>query len=168
MLKLNLGGNEEYDGGPGSPKLDGFINVDARKMEHVHVISDIRSLPTKWIGQAFEIRASHVIEHLPYEDALEAVKHWATLLCDGGLLRIYCPDARRLAEDLIFGAIDMTEFSRNIYGKQTYDLNVHRAAYDQGRLNSLVEGAGLKVVGMATRPFAYKYDLGVQATKVGV
>jgi predicted SAM-dependent methyltransferase len=165
-MKLNLGGNEEYDGGPGSPKLIGFTHVDARQMPGVHVICDIRNLPDKWLNRCREIRVSHVIEHMPYDDASLAVKHWASMLKIGGMLRIYCPNFRKLAFDLSNESIDIDEFSRNVFGNQTYALNLHRAAYDQGKLNGMVKAAGLKIVGEKPRPFAYAYDLGVQCIRV--
>jgi len=164
-MRLNLGGNEEFDGGSGSPRLVDFVNVDARPLPGVHIVCDIRNLPDTMLGQVDEIRASHVIEHMTNPDAIEAVKRWALILKPGGLLRIYCPDSRLLAEDLVTGRIDIEEFSTLFFGAQTYDLNLHHAAYDQNRLIALVHHAGLRVVGRAPRPNAYRYDLGVQAIR---
>lgn len=166
-LKLNLGGCERFDGGADTPLLTGFTNVDAKKWPGVHVVSDIRSLPAKWLGHVAEIRCSHAIEHLTYDDGVKAVKHWATMLSPGGLLRIYTPNMRRIAEALTKGThdMDMAEFSRNIFGNQTYDLNLHKCAYDQERLNGLCTQAGLEIVSQNPRPHAYEWDMGVQAIK---
>lgn len=166
-MRLNLGGNEEFDGGSGSPRLVGFFNVDARPMSNVHYVLDIRSLPEGWLNSVDEIRASHVIEHMTYEDALVTVRHWAAVLKIGGLLRIYCPNFKKIACDYEGGIIDIDLFSRLVFGDQTYDLNLHRAAYDQDRLCWLVTNAGLKIVGTNPRPNAYEYDMGVQAIRVG-
>lgn len=166
-IKLNLGGSEKFDGGASTAPLTGFINVDAKKWPGVHEVHDIRRLPRKWAGKVAEIRCSHVIEHLTYDDGVKAVKHWKTLLKPGGLLRIYTPNMRRIAEALTKGThdMDMAEFSRNIFGNQTYDLNLHKCAYDQERLNGLCTQAGLKIISQNPRPHAYEWCMGVQATK---
>lgn len=165
-MKLNLGGNETKDGGPNSPDLVGFINVDLRPGEGVDEVADIR-VGLDWIpvGTVEEIRASHVIEHMTYVDALKAVKYWSGLLKAGGLMRIYCPDGGKLSLQYIGGMISCEAFSRLLLGDQDYDLNIHREIYDRGRLNRLVENAGLEIIGQDPRPNAYEFDLGVQARK---
>lgn len=166
VLKLNLGGNEEFDGGGNTTRLDDFIHVDARKQDRVGLVADVRcGLPVEWVGQVEEIRASHVIEHMIYDDALTAVRYWATFLVHGGLMRLYCPDASKLAVAYLQKNITMADFSRMVFGEQDYELNLHRAAYDQARLNELVTAAGLTIVSTKPRPKAYPYDLGVQAIK---
>lgn len=165
-MKLNLGGNEERDGGGGTARLDDFVHVDARPLDRVGLVADIRSgLPVDWKGKVSEIRASHVIEHMVWDDAVEVVKYWSSFLVKGGLMRLYCPDALKLADAFIQGRIPASEFSRMMFGEQDYELNLHRAAYDTGRLNELVSSAGLVVLSNNPRPKAYPYDLGVQAEK---
>lgn len=167
MLKLNLGGNEELEGGPDSPRLVGFTNVDARRLHWVNVVADIRNgLPVEWLGNVDEIRASHVIEHMCYEDGRLAVRYWASFLKVGGLLRIYCPNGQELAYQYSHHHLSCEMFSRYLLGDQDYELNLHRAVYDRGTLNRLVESAGLKVHGENCRPNAYPFDLGVQAVKI--
>lgn len=89
-MKLNLGGNEEFDGGLGSPRLENFINVDIRSLPRVALVADIRNgLLPEWKGQAEEIRASHVIEHMIFPEALAAVEYWTDFLRIGGLMPIH-------------------------------------------------------------------------------
>lgn len=165
-MKINLAGNEEFDGGPGSPPLEDFIHVDARPLSGVTVVADIRNgLPQEWIGQVSEIRASHVVEHMHHAEAQAAVKYWAGFLKEGGLLRLYCPNGEKLAEYFYKGWISVETFSYYVMGMQDYELNIHREVYSQERLNSLVLGAGLQIVGELPRPNAYEFDLGVQSIK---
>lgn len=164
-MKLNIAGTEARDGGPSSPLLEGFTNVDIREIPGVDVVADVRALPFK-VGTIEEIRASHIIEHLHSDDIQKTVNHWASLLKKGGLLRIYAPNARRLAEDLVTSTLTIEEFSRQMFGNQSYVGNLHLVAVDQERLERWVLNAGLTLVGAKPRPQAYIYDLGVQATKV--
>lgn len=164
-IKLNIGGTELHDGGAGSPALVGFTNVDARQTAGVDVVADMCCLPEKWLGKVAEIRCSHAIEHINYAAGVVAVKHWTAVLRPGGLLRIYTPNMRAIAKALTDGVMDITEFSRNIFGNQTYALNLHRCAYDQARLNGLCMQAGLTIISENPRPNAYVWDMGVQAIK---
>lgn len=166
-IKLNLGGCEELDGGANTTPLTDFIHVDAKKWRGVNEVHDIRDLPDKWLGKVAEIRCSHAIEHLIYKDGVLAVSHWADMLIPGGLLRIYTPNMQAIAFALsdVSHPMDIVEFSRNIFGNQTYDLNLHKCAYNQKRLDGLCELAGLKIISRKPRPFAYEWDMGVQAVK---
>lgn len=158
MVKLNLGcGTEEI--------LPGYINVDIRKLEGVDVVDDIVHLSHFISCYADEIRASHCIEHLSHENVLLAVKNWFRVLKVGGILQVYCPNARLIAEDYVNNIIEIRGFSRLLFGNQTYDENLHRLAFDYGRLCTIMKGAGFEIIGSDKRPNAYKYELGVKCRK---
>ena len=168
MKRINLGGNERFEGGFSSPALgDDFEHLDIRPLPGVTHVMDVRHLPDEWVGLYDEVRASHIIEHIHPSEALATVKGWARILKPGGLLRIYCPNSRMLAEELVKGTIPIEQFSRLIFGDQEYDLNLHRAAYDSVRLASLVSNAGMTILSCNPRrgTGGYIYDIGVQATK---
>ena len=63
-MKLNLGGNEELDGGPGSQPLTGFTHVDIRQISGVELVCDVSKRIPLEDGVVEEIRASHIIEHI--------------------------------------------------------------------------------------------------------
>lgn len=165
-MRLNLGSNDALTGGLGLEKLIGFINVDSKQLPGVHVVCDIQILPEKWQGKAVEIRASHVIDRMEYRDAVAAVKSWGSTLRVGGMLRLFCPNFRKLSEDWLAGRITIDDYSNWLFGPSWSGPNTNRSVYDQTRLNGLVSGAGLKIVGTKPRPNTYRYDLGVQAIRV--
>jgi len=166
-VKLNLGGTEKQEGGPNSPFLEGFTNIDIRgDLLGVDIVHDITSLPMFKDETVSEIRVSHTIEHIHPNNLIKALNEWYRILIPNGLLRIYCPDAEKIAKDFIEGKISCEEFSRLLFGNQEYGENVHRLAMDRKRLDELIESAGFEIISRNSRPNAYKYDLGVQAKKV--
>jgi len=165
-IKLNLGGCETREDGVGSIPLEGFINVDIRPQKGVDVVCDIRGL-FRWKDNSVEeIRASHIIEHFTVEEIPIILKEWHRVLMPGGLLRVYCPDANKIIESYTNGNIDMRKFSAFLFGRQTYEGNLHKIALDRHRLDNFIEEAGFKIIGHKQRPRAYPYDLGVQAVKI--
>jgi predicted SAM-dependent methyltransferase len=166
MKRINLGGWERLEGGPGSSVLsEEWEHVDLRKSPGVTYVGDVRELPNEWTGLYDEVRASHVIEHVSMREASATISGWVRILKRGGLLRIYSPNFRLLAQDLLTGLITIEHCSRYVFGEQDYFLNLHRAAYDQDSLIQLVESVGMTVISTNPRPNAYRYDIGVQATK---
>jgi len=165
IIKLNLGGAERNEGGGGSPPLEGFTNVDIRDLPGVDIVHDIVSLPMFEDDSVDEIRVSHAIEHLSSDKIMKALEEWYRILKPGGLLRIYCPDAFKLARDYVSGKIDCEKFSYQLFGAQEYDENLHRLAIDRERLDKIVTDVGFEIIGRDPRPNAYPWDLGVQAKK---
>jgi predicted SAM-dependent methyltransferase len=168
VKRINLGGNESFEGDSNWVALgDEWEHVDIRPLPNVKHVMDVRNLPAEWTDQYDEVRASHIIEHIHPSEALTTVKGWARILKPGGLLRIYCPNSRMLAEELVKGTIPIEQFSRLIFGDQEYDFNLHRVAYDSVRLANLVMSAGLTILSCNPRrgTSGYIYDIGVQATK---
>jgi predicted SAM-dependent methyltransferase len=166
MKRINLGGSECYEGEVGTTPLgDEWEHVDIRPNPRVTHLLDVRDLPAEWEGQYDEVRASHIIEHIPQPELFSTFKGWVRILKHGGLMRIYCPDSRLLAKHLIERIISIDEYSRFMYGDQEYPENLHRGAFDIERLVHLVEWAGLTVISTNPRPTIYPYDIGVQAVK---
>jgi predicted SAM-dependent methyltransferase len=166
-IKLNLGGVEKQEGGPNSPFLEGFTNVDIRgDLIGVDIVCDISKLTMFEDETVTEIRASHVIEHLDSKKIMETLGEWHRILKPKGLLRIYCPDAEKIARDYIGGRIPCEEFSRLLFGNQEYGENLHRLAISRERLDKIVTNAGFEIVGRDPRHNAYLWDLGIQAIKI--
>jgi len=180
-LKLNLGGNEQFEGGEGSSPLVGFTHADIRKIEGVELVCDVSTHVPVEDESVEEIRASHIIEHIHPDKVDAAIGEWRRILIPSGLLRVYCPDAEKIAKAYTMGQITIERFSALIFGAQSYEnqpgieksdddlaelVNLHRAAYDKERLTILLEMNGFKIVGNEPRENAYYFDLGVQGVKV--
>ena len=165
-VKLNLGGAERVEGGGGSPPLEGFTHIDIRNLPGVDIVHDITNLPMFEDDSVDEIRVSHAIEHISPDKIIKALQEWYRILKSEGLLRIYCPDAYKLAQDYVSGKIDCEKFSYQLFGAQEYEENLHRLAIDGERLGKMVTEAGFEIIGRDPRPNAYPWDLGIQCKKI--
>lgn len=166
MIKLNLGGVEKIEGGTGSPKLEGFTNVDIRALPGVDIVHDITNLPMFKDDSVDEIRVSHTIEHILPDKIIKALQEWYRILKPNGLLRIYCPDAEKLAKDYVNKVINIEQFSYQLFGAQEYEENLHKLAISRERLDKIVTDAGFEIIGREPRPNAYPWDLGIQCKKI--
>ena len=89
-MKLHLG--------CGSKHIDGFINIDARELESVDVVDDVRVLDKFNKKSVSLIYASHILEHITRLEYTNVLSRWYELLEDGGVLRIAVPDIEKVFE----------------------------------------------------------------------
>lgn len=157
MPKLNLGCGAEI--------LKGYINVDIRKVLGCNLIADVTKLAIR-DRTIDEIRASHVIEHVPKAMLPKVIKEWNRVLKMGGALNVYCPNARKVAQDYMEGLIDCMKFSRLLFGSQAHPEDLHYTSFDKERLEELFCASGFEVIGREPRLNSYRYDLGIQLRKV--
>ena len=86
--------------GPGPHALPGFLSVDVVGRLGVDCLADARALP--FASNTFDLLyASHVIEHVPWWQADEALKEWRRVLAPGGRLEVWTVDAAKIAEELL-------------------------------------------------------------------
>jgi SAM-dependent methyltransferase len=92
------------------------------------------------------IRASHVLEHFPTAQVPEIVKHWASKLKPGGVLKIAVPNFAYIAQ----AYLDGKELPIEGYtmGGQTDADDFHKALFDAATLTDLFRGAGLTDIGL--------------------
>jgi hypothetical protein len=87
-----------------------------------------------------EIRASHVLEHFGFRDAITALEDWVRVLEPGGRLRIAVPDIDKCLK---------SDDARRVFylmGGQTDENDFHKSAYDHERLKMTLEQVGLEHV----------------------
>jgi predicted SAM-dependent methyltransferase len=109
-----------------------------------------------------EIRCHHVLEHMTWEQAKNAMHSMARVLKPNGLLDVETPDFSRIADAWVKGIYSHKELQQWIYGEDLNgDYDGHRQALDATALRKLIEEAGLKVIevpdtGLACRFIARK------------
>lgn len=157
MPKLNLGCGAEI--------LKGYTNIDIREVPGCNLIADVAKLAIL-DSIVDEIRASHVIEHVPKAILPKVIEEWNRVLKMGGVLNVYCPNAQQIAQDYIEGLIDCKKFSRLLFGNQAYPEDLHYTSFDKERLEELFCAFGFEVIGREPRLNSYRYDLGIQLKKV--
>jgi predicted SAM-dependent methyltransferase len=131
-MKINIGS--------GALALDGYINLD-RKMGGEAYPLRLPDGSTIADGSCDVIRASHVLEHFPHALILEVIKHWATKLKPGGVLKIAVPDFDWIAQAYLDGSEAPIE--GYVMGGQTDGDDYHKALFNARTLAEYFRAAGL-------------------------
>lgn len=134
--KLNLG--------CGFDKRPGYVNVDFRDFHEPDLVADVRDLSLLPDGYYDEVLAQDVLEHLPRADAPPALREWARVLVDGGVLRLRVPNLigllDLLAEKRTLG--DQEELVQCLYGTQAYTGDWHCNGFTELTLRHYLHEAG--------------------------
>src|SRR4029077_18055424 len=83
-LKIHLGAGEI--------NLQGWINVDARPLAHIHAQTSSLALAEFVDGAVGTIYMCHVLEHLSFDEVKALLHALSTKLGDGGVIMISVPD----------------------------------------------------------------------------
>ena len=124
-MKLNLG--------CGKNELPGYDNRDIKAGQPCYPLPFAD-------GTVEEVRASHVLEHLTFREASEALRDWFRVLQPGGVIRVAVPDVRKCL------AADDGKHLFYLMGGQQDEHDIHRSAYDVERLEALLEHTGFEGV----------------------
>jgi hypothetical protein len=125
-VRLNLGS--------GDILLEGYDNIDLKFGTEVY--------PLNYEDESVdEIRASHVLEHFPYERIQEILAHWVAKLKPGGVLKIAVPDFKKLAEDYLAGMGG--NFQGFIMGGHQTPEDCHQVVFDGETLLEALVDSGL-------------------------
>jgi len=92
MKKLHLG--------CGRKKREGWINVDIDAGVNPDIVADVKNLKMFDDNSIDVIECCHLLEHLTYIDALQALREWFRVLRKGGKLLIELPNLQRCIEML--------------------------------------------------------------------
>jgi hypothetical protein len=137
-VRLNLGCGEK--------PLPGYINVDYRALPGVDIVADVRRLPFA-PGEVQEIASWHLVEHFrQHQLATVIVPYWRSLLCDGGTLKIVCPNWEEMLRRTHEGEMTLEEFKVVTFGLQDYEGDDHFAMYSPETLVALLRDAGFDQV----------------------
>lgn len=124
-LRLNIGA--------GGSTIPGFTALDRKTGQEAYPLD----VPD---GSVDEIRASHVLEHLPPDQTEAAIKDWARALKPGGRLRIAVPDFAFWAKAYVDGRRDV---GGHVMGGHLDADDVHHNIFDTHSLATLMMRAGL-------------------------
>jgi predicted SAM-dependent methyltransferase len=128
--------------GSGPINIQGWINVDARSYEHVHVVSDGFELREFADGAISEIYLCHVLEHFSFEEAEALLKSLKVKLRQGGVIRISVPSFDRLIEVYKLSGADINKVKFALMGGQDYQYNFHKSLYNLKSLRELLVHCG--------------------------
>lgn len=136
-MKLNLGS--------GTNSMSGYTNIDINPT-YSDDCHDIRDLNYKE-GSIEEIVANHMIEHLPFGDALKCLTEWYKWLVPRGILYLSIPDW-----DVLRGLLDSAANRRTVFDvlfgyRDKSDVMAHKWLMDENGLTGILEGIGFIIGG---------------------
>ncbi len=115
--------------GCGNKHINGFINIDARKLDEVDEVDDIKTLSKYEKDSVKLIYASHVLEHVGRIEYMGVLKRWYDILEPNGVLRLAIPDIGQVfAHYNKFN--DLKPLLGLLWGGQTYPQNYHYMGWD--------------------------------------
>jgi SAM-dependent methyltransferase len=162
-LRLNLGS--------GHVPREGFVNVDARPLDGVDVVADVRLLPFE-SETVDEIYSSHLVEHFPIEELRRTLlPHWFEVLAPGGRLVAVTPDAEMMIGEAAAGRMPFEDLQRVTFGDQEYDGDFHFAMFTPESFAELVTAAGFAGVEIVDRGrrngLCYEFEVSARRPAAG-
>jgi len=131
-------------------------------------IRDLRPAISKY-GQADEIFASHVLEHINHSAVTATVRNWLKALKPGGHMYIEVPDAKIAMEKLIeadsngSGAVDYALREWVVFGEQTREGQVHQTAITENKIRRVLKScSGMIDRYKITRKDGVRFDNGLE------
>ena len=136
---LNIGCGEKT-----SPE---FINIDARPLAHIHIVTDnIMSLENFSDETVDLIYMSHVLEHVKRNDLKNVLTEMKRVLRKNGVLRLSVPDFDRLTDVYNASGKDITAISQQLMGGQDNEYNIHYSVFNRQYLTKLLKKIGFQEV----------------------
>jgi predicted SAM-dependent methyltransferase len=146
-LPQNSDGKVLIHVGCGKTNSPEFINVDARPLAHVHIVTDeITSLPDFSNGTVDLIYMCHILEHIKRKELKKVLSEMKRVLKDGGVLRLSVPDFDKLVEVYKASGKDINTISCQLMGGQDHEYNIHYSVFNHRRLTELLKEVGFQEV----------------------
>lgn len=129
--------------GCGHIPLDGYINVDQRKLPGVDIVTDVGNLPFEERSVS-EIFSAHVLEHLPQERLRRLLPYWHSLLKTEGIFRAVVPDGEAMLAGIAAGTYSFENFREVLFGAQEYEGDFHFNLLTSDSFAKLLQESGFR------------------------
>lgn len=134
-----------------------FINIDARPLAHIHVVTnDITNLSDFGDSSVDLVYMCHILEHIKRNDLKKVLSEMRRALKDGGVLRISVPDFDKLVDLYNASGKDIKKISHQLMGGQDSEYNIHYSVFNYQRLSELLKEVGFNKV-VSWDPDNYRY-----------
>ena len=143
-MKLNLGCAKDI--------REGYINVDLHYKHPDVVNEDISKLTFVKNGTVEKILAKDVIEHLPYNVALECLKTWYLYLKPGGKLLIQTTNFNKIQEAFTKNIWDVRALNHMLFSgvnwidADSQNCDFHKSVYTTEFLVNTLQNIGYTVL----------------------
>lgn len=151
--------------GAGEINLQGWINVDARPLPHIHALTTSLALNEFSDGAVAAIYMCHVLEHVSFDEARQLVSAFHTKLVAGGVLIISVPDFDALVRLYHASNDDLDSIKHPLMGGQGYEYNFHKSVYNHAALERLLHECGFADVARWRTDIEFGDDLGDWSSK---
>jgi predicted SAM-dependent methyltransferase len=123
--------------GCGDIILNGWINIDARNADHIHIHTDQIDLKEFADNSVGVIYLSHVLEHFDFKESKDLLELFNKKLKPGGVLIVSVPDFHALTQVYSLN-YDLEIVKRALMGGQDYAYNFHKSVYNFELLKNLL------------------------------
>lgn len=131
--------------GAGENPTPGYHHLDIRQLDHIETVCDARELP--FADESWdEIKAWHILEHIPYRDTLKTLREWYRVLKKGGILDLKVPDTNQIILKWVRHEWDWEKVVYHLAGGQEYEDNTHKAFFIPAYLRLLLFQAGFTII----------------------
>lgn len=145
--------------GCGDIILNGWINIDARNADHIHIHTDQIDLKEFADNSVGVIYLSHVLEHFDFNEAHNLIELFFKKLKPGGALIISVPDFNALVKVYSINS-NLEIVKRALMGGQDYAYNYHKSVYNFELLNNILNKCNFKQVELYDPVSFFGSDIG--------
>jgi predicted SAM-dependent methyltransferase len=128
--------------GSGNINLQGWINIDARNLPHVHIVETTFELNEFSENSISEIYLCHVLEHFSFSDVSVLLKMLSKKLKSGGIVRISVPSFDSIVKIYSKNSFNIKIVKNALMGGQDYDYNYHKSIFNKKYLTELLLDSG--------------------------
>jgi hypothetical protein len=133
-IRLNLG--------CGHLPIEGYANVDMRRMPGVDIIAPADALPLE-PGTVAEIFSAHMLEHFADEELRRRMlPYWFSLLQPDGRFGAVVPDIEAMLRAYVDGQISFETLRHVTYGEQEYEGDFHFNGFTASSISEVLAQAG--------------------------
>ena len=129
-IKLHLGS--------GNINLQGWINIDARNGNHIHILEKDFKLEKFADNSISEIYLCHVLEHFTIHEIENLLKIFSKKLLLGGILRISVPNFDSILKIYQLSHNNIDKIYPILLGGQDHIYNFHKSIFNKRNLTNLL------------------------------
>ena len=143
-MKLNFGCSNDI--------REGYINIDLYHKDPQVLIADASKLGFLPDGLVDEIIAKDILEHLPFNIAVAAVREWSRVLCPGGKIFIQTICFELQIQAFLNKVWDTEDFNYMLFAGVGWtdgisrDFDFHKSVFTLDYLRDLLSSVNIKVI----------------------
>lgn len=145
-LPKNQGGKIYIHLGCGDISSPEFINVDIYPASHIHYACNVKDLSIFHDEYCNLVYASHVLEHVPYNDLRKVLWEWKRILKPGGILRLSVPDFDKIIDIYKSSSRNINSVLGPLLGGQETKYNFHHSIFNSKYLSDKLREVGFEKI----------------------